>query len=252
MGVADVTDRGRGGAVDLASRERLPEWMDDPDLPREAHVLALRGLARLNRLAAVAVGQCTRLEAFARARGLRRLRVLELASGGGDNALALVRRAARRGLELDYVGLDLSPVAVQLATARAERAPRAGGSSIRFLQSNVLEDPWPGGVHAVVSSLFLHHLSEAHLLDLFARIGREAPGCFVLSDLERSRFGYLLATCIPPLVTDSPVVRLDARLSVRAALLREELLDLARRAGLTEARVERRFPARLELIGGRL
>lgn len=249
MGAANVTDGGRGGPVDLDSRERLAEWMDEPDLPREAHLLALRGLARLNRLAAVVLGMCTRLEAFARASGLRRLRVVELASGGGDNALALVRRAERRGLELDYVGLDLSPVAVQLATAQAERAAR---TSLRFLQADVLEDPWPEGVHAVVSSLFLHHLSEVQLLELFARIRREAPGCFVLSDLERSRFGYLLATSVPPLVTSSPVVRLDARLSVRAALRREELLDLARRAGLAQARVERRFPARLELIGGPL
>lgn len=252
MGLADVTDRGRRGPVDLGSRERLPEWMDEPDLPRAEHLLALRGLARLNRLAAVARGMCTRLEVFARASGLRRLRVVELASGGGDNALALVRRAERRGLALDYVGLDLSPVAVQLATSRAERAPRAAGSSLRFAQADVLEDHWPEGVHAVVSSLFLHHLPEAQLLALFARIGREAPGCFVLSDLERSRFGYLLASSVPPLVTGSPVVRLDARLSVRAALRRDELLDLARRAGLDQARVERRFPARLEVVGGPL
>ena len=78
------------------SRCRLPEVMDSPGLDPQRHRRALRALGRINALSRSAAALWSEIEPLARQRG-GRLRVVDLACGGGDNALALSRMAQRRG-----------------------------------------------------------------------------------------------------------------------------------------------------------
>ncbi|MEX2670990.1 MAG: methyltransferase domain-containing protein, partial [Phycisphaeraceae bacterium] len=102
-------------------RERVlePELMDDPALNGRRHTTALRGLARLNRLssAGAAVYGCLE-DLIERATPGRPLRVLDVASGGGDVAIALAKQGKDR---VAVHGCDISKRAVQRANAAARR-----------------------------------------------------------------------------------------------------------------------------------
>lgn len=224
----------------LRERQRRPEIMDQPDLSRERHVQALRGLARINFLSASAGILWPELAALARRLAPHVPRVLDVATGGGDVPIRLWRKAQRAGLELRIEGCDISPVALEHARAAAARA----AAPLHFFEHDALSGPLPEGYDAVFCSLFLHHLDEEQAVTFLRRMADSASHLVLVNDLERSRIGLLLAHVVGRLLTTSDVVHVDGPRSVEGAFTREEARALAERAGLVGARVGWRWPFR--------
>jgi hypothetical protein len=81
--------------VFLSQRRRRPEVMDQPGLSPPRHARALRGLARINFWSGSAGILWRPLAALCRRPDTQHLRVLDLATGGGDVPIRLWRRARR-------------------------------------------------------------------------------------------------------------------------------------------------------------
>jgi 2-polyprenyl-3-methyl-5-hydroxy-6-metoxy-1,4-benzoquinol methylase len=227
----------------LKDRRCRPEIMDEPGLDPTRHMHALRGLARINRLSASDRILWRPLAALAREQPGRALRVLDVATGGGDVAVRLWRRAARAGLKLEMHGADLSATALEFARKKAQEA----GAEVEFFQLDVRRQPVPAGFDVLVCSLFLHHLGEEQAA-AFLRALREAAGRMVLiNDLRRCRLGFLLAWLGARALTTSEVVRVDAPRSVQAAFRLQEVRALADGAGMRSAAISRRWPCRFLL-----
>ena len=69
--------------IDLSRRHRQPEIMDAPDLPPARFTETLRGLKRVNVVTSSSALMWPDLEAAGRRGPGRRLRVLDVACGGG-------------------------------------------------------------------------------------------------------------------------------------------------------------------------
>jgi len=204
------------------------EWMDDPGLERRLHEQALAGLARLNRASRAAAALWKPLSDLARRHG--RLRVMDLACGGGDVANDLARRARRNGLPLEIAGCDRSALAVA----------RAGGEPAFFVR-DVVRD-FPEGYDVYLASLFLHHLNDEEAVALLR--GMSSGRAFLVSDLRRTWLGEQLARVGARLFTRSPVVHADAPRSVRNAYEIDEVRGLLARAGIEGARIRKTWPQR--------
>jgi SAM-dependent methyltransferase len=228
---------------DLTRRNRQPELMDQPRLGEEAHRVALRGLARVNWLSGSVRILWRPIRDLARRRPGERLRILDVAAGGGDVAIGIWRRARRHRLSVDVDGCDLSPTALACAEERARRQ----GAEVRFFRRDVLAEPLPDGYDVVTCSLFLHHLDEEPAVELLRRMGAVARWLVLVNDLERSTAGYRAAYIGTRLLSRSPIVHVDGPRSVEGAFTLSEARDLAERAGLQGATVERRFPFRFLL-----
>ena len=222
----------------LAGRRLEPEVMDDPALDPAAHRAALDGLARINALSGTAgsiAGPLATLGTGAK--------VLDLACGGGDLAIAL----ARRGFAAD--GCDLSGTALD----RARSAAADAEVGCEFFQHDALADPLPtpadGGTYdAVTCSLFLHHLTADGARTLLAKAAAAAGRMVVVSDLRRTRTGLALAHLACRTLSRSPVVHVDGPRSVRAAFTVAEFRTLADAAGLTGGRLETVWPQRFRFV----
>lgn len=225
----------------LRERDRRPEMMDDPALDRNAHERALIGLARLNRVSRPDRAIWRAVAPVARSLD-RPLRLLDVATGGGDVLAALVRRARRAGVTINATGCDISETALERARANAKDA----GVEARLVRADALRDDLPDGFDVAMCSLFLHHLDGAETVALLRRMAAAAP-MVVASDLVRTRVAYALVWIGSRVLTRSPVVRCDALLSVRAAYTPGELLGLARDAGLADIRIRGAGPARMLL-----
>jgi 2-polyprenyl-3-methyl-5-hydroxy-6-metoxy-1,4-benzoquinol methylase len=173
----------------------------------------------------------------------RPIRVLDIATGGGDIPIALWHRARRRRLPIEIAACDLSSRAIEFARERAIRSR----ANVGFFQRDVLAEPMLEGFDAIVCSLFLHHLAEADAADLLRRMGAASRQLVAVNDLRRSTAGLLLAYAASNTLTRSDVVRVDAPLSVRAAFTLDEAKDLAARAGLATCTVKPRWPQRFLL-----
>ncbi len=228
-------------------RTRVSELMDDPGLDLAEHRRALRGLARLNRVAAVDRAVWRVIVPRARRAGCP-LRFLDVATGSGDLPLRLAARAAREGLALDLHVCDVSAVALGCASAAADRA----GVKLTVHRANVVAAPLPtppdGGAFDVAHcGLFLHHLDPPDVRTVLARMA-DAAHMVIVQDLRRTRLGLALAWAASRLLTRSRVVHIDGPRSVRAAYTIAEMTDMARRAGLTTARVTPTHPQRQLLV----
>jgi 2-polyprenyl-3-methyl-5-hydroxy-6-metoxy-1,4-benzoquinol methylase len=215
--------------------------MDAPDLDPGRHVSALRALETVNLLSGTAGRIWREVVALARdAPGP--LRVLDLACGGGDVAVALQRRAHRAGLPVEVHGCDRSEVALE----HARDAARARDVTVRFFRHDVLGDALPEGYDLVCCSLFLHHLSRDEALGFLRSLS--ATGSAVLvQDLRRTRAGYALAYLTLHTLARSDVARVDGLRSVAGAFTMDEVAELARSAGIVRPRLHRCWPQRFVL-----
>jgi SAM-dependent methyltransferase len=228
---------------DLTRRVRRPEIMDGPGLDPAEHAAALRGLGRINLFSRSGRALWPTIERLARGRPGTPLRVLDVASGGGDVPTILAQMAARAGIDVCVEGCDVNPGAVAFARGRAA----ARGVDVRFFVCDALNDALRGGYDVITSTLFLHHLDETEAVDLLRRMGEVAGRAVLVDDLVRGRGGFALAWAGCRLLSGSRVVHHDGPVSVAAAFTPAEAMDLARRAGLDGATISRHWPERFLL-----
>lgn len=224
----------------MQQRDRQPELMDDPDLPRDQHQHALAGLARLNQFSGVSRATYRYIRQTAKEIGNRPLRILDVASGSGDVPISWLRRAQRDGLPMELTMVDCSPVAVEQQQCRAKAANLEVGS----LQLDCLSSPLPNGFDIVTCSLFMHHLDDHQAFRLLQSMQAASDHAMMICDLERSRVNLELVRVASRLLTRSHVVHTDALLSVRAAYTRAEFRQLAEDALARPVRVTTSFPCR--------
>jgi 2-polyprenyl-3-methyl-5-hydroxy-6-metoxy-1,4-benzoquinol methylase len=228
----------------LQKRRRRPEIMDQPGLDPARHARALAGLSRINRLSLTERTYWRPLRELQTRLSLPRLRILDVACGGGDVARRLARLAMGADLDWRIGGCDLSPVAVEHARAAsfAEETP------VHYFAHDLLSGPPPGEWDAVVCSLFLHHLDEGPAVEMLRAIARpteaDGPRLVLINDLDRRLFGLILAHVVTRLVTRCDVVHVDGPRSVEAAFAPDEALELAHKAGLSGATIRRVWPWR--------
>jgi len=223
----------------VVQRQLEPEDMDDPGIDSQLLLGALRGLTTINFVSASARIVWSPIARLARALKTDRLRALDIATGAGDIPRALWKRAERAGLKLEIHGVDISERSLTYAR---ERMP--AGASLTFSRLNALAEPLPSDYDVVMCSLFLHHLAEDSAVVLLRKMAAATRRLVLVNDLRRGRDGLLLAYLAGRLLSTSPVVRVDAVRSVRAAFTLPEAQSLAVKAGLAGATVSRRWPCR--------
>jgi 2-polyprenyl-3-methyl-5-hydroxy-6-metoxy-1,4-benzoquinol methylase len=163
----------------------------------------------------------------------RRLSVLDVGFGGGDDSVRLARWAARDGLDLAVTAIDTDDRA--LAWVRERHA----SSPVDFRRQTVAGLLEAGeSFDVVVSNHLLHHVSAAAIAGFCSdsrRLGRELV---IHSDIERSDLAWVLfAAGTTPFFHRSFIVA-DGLTSIRRSFTAGEL-----RPSLPPGwRVERSFP----------
>jgi 2-polyprenyl-3-methyl-5-hydroxy-6-metoxy-1,4-benzoquinol methylase len=231
-------------AINLQHRDRQPELMDDPALDELQHRHALRGLRRVNSFSRSTAILWPAITAVAQQLAGQPVRILDIASGGGDLAVGLAERGRRTGINLDIHGCDISPLAVQHAT---ELAVQHQLDNVQFLTVDAIHGTLDGPYDIVMCSLFLHHLPEDEARCLLKRMKELASQRVLINDLRRTRAGYVLAWLGCRLLTRSPIVHVDGPLSVRAAFSLDEVRQLAEECGLSGATLTTHWPQRFLL-----
>lgn len=218
--------------------------MDEPGLDAPRHVRALDALGRANAVSRTAATLWPFIRAAARADSGCPLRVLDLACGGGHVLVSLARRAARLGIRAEWLGWDVSPVAVEYARTLALRR---GVTEVRFDAGDARRGPLPAGVDIALCTLFLHHLEDTEAVSLLRRMRDAAGTGVVVSDLRRSALGVAFTRVGCRVLSACDVFRIDGMRSIRAAFTTAEARRLATAAGMTGAVVSNVWPQRWQL-----
>ncbi|TWT60482.1 methyltransferase domain-containing protein [Rubinisphaera italica] len=216
--------------------------MDDPDLDRAEHAMALQGLARIN-LVTCSTRMLWRNILTLSQETEKPLSVLDVACGGGDVLLTLAKKGQAAGCNMKWIACDLSPTAIETTASHFEAAQLPVETHIQ----NALEPDHSLQADVVFCSLFLHHLSEDQAIELLKSMASRAERLVLVSDLRRSRWGYQLAWWGTRLLSRSKIVHVDGPRSVEAAYTEQEVHSLAQQAGLENETVTRFWPERFLL-----
>ncbi|MCE0523031.1 MAG: methyltransferase domain-containing protein [Methylacidiphilales bacterium] len=205
--------------------ETQPELMDLPNQDEKALRSDLENLARLNRT----FGGKKAVETIFHklADKTRNPVLIDLASGYGDHGRNLIRRAKASQNDITVMAVDM-----QFQTLQIARAATPAGQKMFFVQADARQLPFRNrGADLVFCSLALHHFAEKDALTVLremARVGRHGTACV---DLVRSRLAAFCIWLLTTFIIRDPMVRHDARLSVRRAFTDTEMKSLAHRAG---------------------
>jgi 2-polyprenyl-3-methyl-5-hydroxy-6-metoxy-1,4-benzoquinol methylase len=224
-------------------RRREAEWMDDPDAGDAQLRLSLRFIRRINFLLGYTRATLTHLDSLTRNWPAGQpLNILDVATGSGDVPQAILRWADRRGLDMRISGIDLHERTLQTA------ASENGDPRFRLVRGDATRLPFAdGSYHFAVCSMFLHHLDEDVVVAVLRELDRVSSVGVIVSDLLRHRSALTWISLMTLLA--NPMVRHDARVSVRQAFTRDEVLRLRDRAELRYADYCPHFGHRFVLSG---
>ena len=161
-------------------------------------------------------------------------RILDVGAGMGDFAEYLMVWATRQRLDVHVTAIDLNPRTVAHAGATLDRRlPHFQRDRIKVETANALDLPYPvESFDFVVSSLFLHHLSDADAVIALQNMNRVSRHGVIISDLHRSRIAYHGFKAIAALLNMAPMIRNDGPISVLRGFSAKELRALAVAANL--------------------
>jgi 2-polyprenyl-3-methyl-5-hydroxy-6-metoxy-1,4-benzoquinol methylase len=223
----------------LSRREAdLVEWMDRPDCDPHRLESTYRRFPWVNRWIA-GWGRVYRSALRPLLPRDRPARLLDVGCGGGDIARNLLRWSSEDGFDLRIVGIDPDPRALRFAQHPRDAKPEP---RLEFRQATASDLAERGErFDLVITNHVLHHLAPPALPDFLASLQALALRRVVLSDIERSRLGYLLFSAAALPIAGNSYLRTDGLISIRKSYTADEL----RQVLPSEWRVERHPPFRL-------
>jgi ubiquinone/menaquinone biosynthesis C-methylase UbiE len=162
-----------------------------------------------------------------------KITILDLATGSGDQPVALVRAFRQIGGRLHITAVDRNEV--MLATARKHAA---GMKEITFERHDIMNLPYDNGSFDIVTcSLAIHHFSRENGVKLLREMNRISKIGFVVNDLSRGHIAALTAWIYTRLTTTNPMTRYDSVISVLRAFTKDELIAMVGEAGVGPTRI---------------
>ena len=174
---------------------------------------------------------------------LKRFSVLDVGAGSGELLRVTAAWARETGRTMRGVGLELNERSS--AAILHESLPFPEIASVR---GDALKLPFEDAdFDYVICSLFTHHFVEDKVVQVLREMSRVARRRIIVIDLHRHPVAYFFYTTLGKIILKNRLLRHDGALSILRSFKAEELLELAKRAGLRDAWVERHFPFRLAL-----
>jgi SAM-dependent methyltransferase len=179
--------------------------------------------------------------------GTRAFSLLDAGAGTGELLREAAAWARSRGTGARLVGLELNGRAARGILEESRAFPE-----VAAVRGDALRMPFADGAFDyVMCSLFTHHFRDEECVRLLREMSRVARRRVYVIDLHRHPVAYYFYTTVGRLLLHNRLVREDGALSILRGFAPRELRRLAERAGLSDSKVERRFPYRLVLSASR-
>lgn len=211
----------------------------------------LSNLRMLNRHLCGSRGVMLALQGALGRETLKHFSVLDVGTGSADIPAAIFVWAKRRNITMKIVGVEADPITARIAANQTKQL-----AEIEIVQGDAGAPPFlPGSFDFVIASQFLHHFSEAKIIDLLKQWATLARRGIVISDLIRHPVAYHGIRLLTKLATRNIMTLTDAPLSVRRAFSFSEWRELLWQADIGSVHMISVFPFRVaafvKLGGGR-
>ena len=223
---------------DFSKRDTTPELMDTEVVSYEELRGVLQELTQANELSFAyrpTLSFFKRLAQEGRLAEDRPILVIDAACGYGDMARKIDRWAAKNGINLEIIGVDMNPWA-----ARSAAEATAPDRPLQWVTADLFDFRPEGGADIIMSSLFTHHLPDPMLVRFIRWMEENARIGWFINDLERHPLPYYFLKFAFWATRRHRFMRYDGPVSIASAFKKEDWARLLKEAGLPEgaARVE--------------
>jgi 2-polyprenyl-3-methyl-5-hydroxy-6-metoxy-1,4-benzoquinol methylase len=170
--------------------------------------------------------------------------ILDIGFGGGDSIKRLAQFADKLNLELFFYGVDLKVDCVNYAQDNLLKIQNKEliCNDYRNISSELLSK-----VDIIHCSLFLHHLTDEEIIELF-KFSKKNNCIVLVNDLHRHWFAYYSIKFFTSLFSRSYLVKNDAPLSVKRGFKKQELTALIKKAGFNDFAIKWTWAFRYRLV----
>lgn len=170
--------------------------------------------------------------------------IVDLGCGGGDTLKLFSKWAKRNKQELSLTGVDANEYIIAYAEKNCKKY-----RNINFIAENILSDSFRSQKYDIAhASLFLHHLQEEEIIELFRQLLSQVRIGIVINDLHRHWVSYLFTKHLITRWSKSEMVKYDSVLSVARSFIKQELERYLQLAGVANYTLTWRWAYRWELI----
>jgi ubiquinone/menaquinone biosynthesis C-methylase UbiE len=240
-----------GGCYDLPQimfgrfkqRSEELEHLDKGDYTAEEYEGCIVELQRVNRWLGDASALEQSLLAEIERQGLQSFSIVDVGAGSGELLRVAASWARERKRKASLTGVELnarSALSIAESSGAFPEITAVRGDAFRLPFNNRQFD-------YALCSLFTHHFRDADVVKILNELRRVASRGIYVIDLHRHPIAYWFYTTVGHLFLHNRLIREDGALSILRSFTPDELLTLARQAGLEGAGVKRHFPYRLVL-----
>ncbi len=220
--------------IDRALYANTPEWLDDPGFDETLRIRTLDRLDRLNE----AIGNYDAFFAAiapmverARAAGVERPTIVDLASGHAMFAVALALRFGAREGKVRVIATDLAPEYLAIGRTHARKLAMHE-DAIDFLAQDALDlrdlPAKVGPIDIVCCTQTIHHFPAGMVSRMLAEAASVARHGAVIVDGERNPFALVMVTALSAALGRGSVPFLhDSFVSMRRMYTEQELALMA-------------------------
>ena len=170
------------------------------------------------------------------------LHIIDIGCGSGEILKQIGQKYKGRSFSL--TGIDANPNIVAIANQQA-----GSHSGIRIITEDILSKTFSErNCDIMLATLFLHHFTDEQLINIFTRMKKQTRTGIVVNDLHRHSLAYYSIMWLTRLFSKSPMVKVDAPLSVQRGFKRAELTNILEQAGITNYKLKWKWAFRWQLI----
>lgn len=174
---------------------------------------------------------------------LQSFSVLDVGAGSGELLRVIAEWAQEHGRSARLCGVELNARSAFAIVAESKSLP-----DISAVRGNAFQLPFADAeFDYAICSLFTHHFTDDQVVQVLRELERVARRRIFVIDLHRHPIAYFFYTTVGRLFLHNRLLREDGALSILRSFKPDELVKLARNAGLKNVTVDRYFPYRLVL-----
>lgn len=165
--------------------------------------------------------------------------IVDIGTGSGE---LLAKLSTRYNAKI--IGWEANPSIVELARKNVESCP-----SVSIIEEDVFSQKFQDQTQDVLlASLFLHHFSEAEIIDLLLIAKKNTRKAIIINDLHRSMLAYNLFRFVTFITNSCYTTKHDGKISILKGFTKEDWARILKKVGIKNYSIKWKWAFRYQII----
>ena len=210
--------------LNFKKRSTQPELMDDLSLDENTLNLALKDIARVNKLLGGNALTLSAIDDVIKRNPNEQYTILDVGCGAGAMLREVADFCRKKNYNISLIGVDMNTKSLQLAEAFSEEYPEIGYKELNILTADaeLIE------TDNLLCTLTLHHFDCSDIVRFLKRFELITRQRIIINDLQRSKIAYVLFQAFSRIFLKTRIAKIDGLISIQRSFLKSDLHEYSK------------------------